>query len=378
MSLTPKKIVKFSVYPISFLIIFLISLASIFPSRKAVASDRSQEMLNYINQTISGSSNQIGKMKNIYLDLISKYPEIKQKKPSRFQIVINLPQGDEEETEDGSCDPDLNGPGPCFITLNAPAFNKDLEIKNAFFHELLHCWSGIDFNSYPSLEEESVWPIAQDYAPFYEFGVPSNDLFKTMTNIFKARGDTGDNWRILMAVRAKGPSSFNKRLSFLPLPSGFSSPSQYINKMVDEKKYNKLIQWLNSRTPPPANYTTINFDGSGGGGGGGGGGGNNPTYPSEPPGGVGVSLSRTGIQSGGHYTVSQYVWAIYAFSMKVAVALATLMVIYAGYKYLTSRGDSGAINEAKDILFSTLMGAALLMLVILVANLAGLEISAPR
>jgi len=53
-------------------------------------------------------------------------------------------------------------------------------------------------------------------------------------------------------------------------------------------------------------------------------------------------------------------------------------MVYAGYKYLTSRGDSGAINEAKDILFSTLMGAALLMLVILVANLAGLEISAPK
>jgi len=93
----------------------------------------------------------------------------------------------------------------------------------------------------------------------------------------------------------------------------------------------------------------------------------------EQPIGVGVSIGA--ITGGKSYTFSQYVRAIYAFSMKAAVALATLMMVYAGYKYLTSRGDSGAINEAKDILFSTLMGAALLMLVVLVAKIAGLDIS---
>lgn len=91
--------------------------------------------------------------------------------------------------------------------------------------------------------------------------------------------------------------------------------------------------------------------------------------------GVGVALPGTGIKSMGQYTFSVYVRAIYAYSMKVAVALATLMVIYAGYKYLTSRGDSSAINEAKDILFSTLLGAALLMLVVLVGNIVGLDIT---
>lgn len=92
----------------------------------------------------------------------------------------------------------------------------------------------------------------------------------------------------------------------------------------------------------------------------------------EQPIGVGVSIGA--IHSGQSYTFSQYVRALYAFSMKAAVALATLMVIYAGYKYLTSKGDSGAINEAKDIIFSTLMGAALLMLVVLVAKIAGIDI----
>jgi hypothetical protein len=95
--------------------------------------------------------------------------------------------------------------------------------------------------------------------------------------------------------------------------------------------------------------------------------------------GVGVSYpngaTTNSIQSGQTYTYIQYISLMYGFAMKAAIALSILMVIYAGYKYMTSRGDSGAINEAKDILFSTLMGAALLMLVILVGNIAGLQTS---
>jgi hypothetical protein len=88
--------------------------------------------------------------------------------------------------------------------------------------------------------------------------------------------------------------------------------------------------------------------------------------------GVGVTLpgSVTGGQS---YSYPEYIRGLYAFSMKVAVALCTLMIIYAGYKYLTSKGDSGSINEAKDILFSTLMGAALLILVVLVGEISGFD-----
>lgn len=91
--------------------------------------------------------------------------------------------------------------------------------------------------------------------------------------------------------------------------------------------------------------------------------------------GVEVGVGFPGaITSGSNYTFATYVQGMYAFSMKAAIALSTLMLIYAGYKYMTSRGDSSSINEAKDIIFSTLMGAALLMLVVLVGNIAGIEI----
>lgn len=97
-----------------------------------------------------------------------------------------------------------------------------------------------------------------------------------------------------------------------------------------------------------------------------------PTAQSEI--GVGVGLPGS-VTAGQEYTYASYVRGLYAFSMKVAVALCTIMVIYAGYKYLTSRGESGAINEAKDILFGTLMGAALLMLVVLIGNISGFNTS---
>lgn len=91
--------------------------------------------------------------------------------------------------------------------------------------------------------------------------------------------------------------------------------------------------------------------------------------------GIGVGLPGTSIENAGNYSYATYIHGIYEFSIKVAVALCTIMIIYAGYKYLTSRGDSGAINEAKDILFSTLMGAALLILVVLVGNISGFNTS---
>jgi len=95
--------------------------------------------------------------------------------------------------------------------------------------------------------------------------------------------------------------------------------------------------------------------------------------------GIGVGLFGTSVNdTSQNYSYIQYIHGIYEFSIKVAVALCTIMIIYAGFKYLTSKGDSGAINEAKDILFSTLMGAALLILVILVGDISGFDTSTWR
>ena len=82
---------------------------------------------------------------------------------------------------------------------------------------------------------------------------------------------------------------------------------------------------------------------------------------------VGVSIPGTNART---FTFQTYVDAIYKFSLIAGGALCVIMMIFAGYKYMTSRGESGALNEAKDIIVSTLMGAALLMLVYAVRNIA--------
>ena len=59
----------------------------------------------------------------------------------------------------------------------------------------------------------------------------------------------------------------------------------------------------------------------------------------------------------------QYIEAVYGFAIKAGAALSVLMIIYAGFKYLSSQGNPSAINEAKDIIIGTLSGFAMLLLV---------------
>lgn len=58
-----------------------------------------------------------------------------------------------------------------------------------------------------------------------------------------------------------------------------------------------------------------------------------------------------------------YVRDIYTFALNAGFALATLMVIFAGYKYLTSQGNTTAINDAKDIIIGSIIGFIILLLV---------------
>jgi TRAP-type C4-dicarboxylate transport system permease small subunit len=83
--------------------------------------------------------------------------------------------------------------------------------------------------------------------------------------------------------------------------------------------------------------------------------------------GVGVSV---GGQSKFYYKT--YIQAVYNYSIQLGSSLAVLMIIYAGYKYLTSRGDSSALSEAKDIFAGALLGLAVLLLIRLILNFIGL------
>ncbi len=82
---------------------------------------------------------------------------------------------------------------------------------------------------------------------------------------------------------------------------------------------------------------------------------------------VGVPVNGTS-----SFYYKTYIQAIYNYSIQLGSLLAVLMIIYAGYRYLTSRGDSSAISEAKDIFAGALLGLAVLLLIRLILKFIGL------
>ena len=75
----------------------------------------------------------------------------------------------------------------------------------------------------------------------------------------------------------------------------------------------------------------------------------------------------------GFASYNSYISAVFAYSMKVGIVLTTLMIIYAGFKYMTSQGNPSAINEAKDIIIGSLSGFALLLVIYLLLNVLNLK-----
>lgn len=85
--------------------------------------------------------------------------------------------------------------------------------------------------------------------------------------------------------------------------------------------------------------------------------------------GVGVPIPGS---SSTNYTYHAYVSAIYSWSITIGSSLATLMVIYAGIKYLLSQGNPTQIGEAKEIAIGAVLGMILLLLAGLILKVLGL------
>lgn len=73
-------------------------------------------------------------------------------------------------------------------------------------------------------------------------------------------------------------------------------------------------------------------------------------------------------------TYLDYIGAVFNFAFKAGIALTTLMIIYAGIKYMTSQGNQSALGEAKDIIVGSLSGMAMLALTVLILTLLGLPV----
>lgn len=88
---------------------------------------------------------------------------------------------------------------------------------------------------------------------------------------------------------------------------------------------------------------------------------------------VGVKIPYS---SSTHYTdYKGYIKDIYRFALDAGFALAVLMFMFAGYRYLTSQGNSTAVNDAKDIMIGAVIGFIILLLAKIILNVLGLDSS---
>jgi hypothetical protein len=65
-------------------------------------------------------------------------------------------------------------------------------------------------------------------------------------------------------------------------------------------------------------------------------------------------------------TFAEYFGAIYKYAIGIALVIAVIMTVIAGYIYATSGGDPGRLGIAKEIFTSTVIGLAVLVLAALI------------
>lgn len=72
--------------------------------------------------------------------------------------------------------------------------------------------------------------------------------------------------------------------------------------------------------------------------------------------------------------VGEYISKIFIKLIPAVGGLAVLMMIYAGYLYMTSQGNSEQINKAKDIILGVIFGIILLFTIeVLLKNVVGVK-----
>lgn len=72
---------------------------------------------------------------------------------------------------------------------------------------------------------------------------------------------------------------------------------------------------------------------------------------------------------------NSYVSAILKYSIRLGFALAVLMIIYSGIKYMTSQGNQTQINDAKEIIMGAIIGFAMLLLIDVILRFLGVPIN---
>lgn len=77
-------------------------------------------------------------------------------------------------------------------------------------------------------------------------------------------------------------------------------------------------------------------------------------------------------ESGYNANCKSYILEFYKYALRLGAILSILMIIYAGYLYVFSQGDTSKLGQAKEVLTGTLLGFLLLLTVGIILNFLGL------
>ncbi len=89
---------------------------------------------------------------------------------------------------------------------------------------------------------------------------------------------------------------------------------------------------------------------------------------------IGVTIPGTNCQAGSEVALPQYIGCIYEFATYLAIGLAILMIIWGGYRYITSQGNPDALGEAKEIIGGAIIGLMVLLLAYLILSQIGVVV----
>ena len=70
----------------------------------------------------------------------------------------------------------------------------------------------------------------------------------------------------------------------------------------------------------------------------------------------------------GSSTLDDFVVKITAAALKIGVPIAALFIMWAGFKFVTARGDKTGIEDARNIFWYTIIGTAILLAASLLAR----------
>jgi len=72
-------------------------------------------------------------------------------------------------------------------------------------------------------------------------------------------------------------------------------------------------------------------------------------------------------------TYTEYVRQFYIYSIRLGLTLTGVMIMFAGYTYLVSQGDTTKLNKAKEYLTGAIIGFFLLITVWIIVGFLGLD-----